>query len=148
MFSAAAGVACAILIYFAAHRLTRSVVASFSAALLFALVPTVWAWSVVPEVFALSDALAAGLVYLLLRWHLDGTPRQLVAAAFVGGIGMAHQQTIALLAPAALYLLWHHRRRFRSGALLARAAVAFAVGLVPYAYLLIAAASPCCPRSR
>lgn len=139
LFSAAAGVACVLLLYFTAHRLTRSVVASFSAAGLFAIVPTVWAWSVVPEVFALSNALAAAVIYLLLRWHLDGTPRQLVAAAFVGGIGMAHQQTIALLAPAALYLLWHHRRRLRGGGLLARAAIAFAAGLVPYAYLLIAA---------
>jgi hypothetical protein len=139
LFSTVAGVACAVFIYLTAVRLTRSVIASVAAALLFALVPVVWAWSVVPEVFALNDALAAVLLYLLLRWHLDGTPRLLVLAAIVAGLGLAHQQTIALLAPAALYLLWHHRRRFRSAGVPVIAALAFAAGLLPYAYLPIAA---------
>ena len=139
LLSAAAGIACAVLIYLSALRLTRSVLASITAALLFAIVPVVWAWSVVPEVFALSDALAAGLFYLLLRWHLEGSPRLLLIAAFVAGLGMSHQQTIALVAPGALYVVWHHRRRFDGAGVPAAAVLAFVTGLLPYAYLLIAA---------
>lgn len=139
LFSVVAAVACVVLVYLTALRLSRNLVASAAAALALALVPAFWAWSVVPEVFALADALAAGLLYLVLLWHQEERPAYFIAAAFLGGLGMAHQQTIALLAPAILYLMWHHRKRF-DARLLARATLAFGVGLLPYLYLPIGAA--------
>jgi hypothetical protein len=140
LFSVAAAVACVVVVYLTARRLTGSLVASAAAALVLAFVPVVWAWSVVPEVFPLADAIAATLVLLLLVWHQDGDPRVFIAAAFVGGIGLSHQQTIVLLGPPILYLMWHHRVRFRGGGLLLRSALAAVTGLLPYLYLPIAAA--------
>ena len=140
LFSVAAAVACVILVYLTAYRLSRSAIAASVAAATLALVPAVWTWSVVPEVFPLNDLLAAALVYLLLDWHLERRPRSFIAAAFVGGIGMANQQTIALTGPAVLYLMWQHRRLFRDGGLFLRGAGAVAAGLLPYVALPIVAA--------
>lgn len=140
LFSVVAALVCLAIVYATAYRMSRSVIGSATAATALGLVPAVWAWSVVPEVFSLANALAAGLVFLLLAWHLDRHPASFVAAAFIGGLGMAHHQTIALLAPAVLYLMWQHRRAFRGGGLFARAALAFGAGLLPYLMLPIAAA--------
>jgi dolichyl-phosphate-mannose-protein mannosyltransferase len=140
LFSVAAGIACALVVYVIALRLTRSALASAAAALMLSFAPVVWTWSVVPEVFALADLIAAVLVLLLLVWHETGEPRYFVAAALVGGIGMAHHQTIAFLGPAILVLMGHHRRRFRGGRLFGQAVLASVAGLLPYAYLPIGAA--------
>lgn len=137
-FSVLAACACVTVVYASTLRLTRNVAASFAAGMLLALTPVFWTWSVVPEVFALHAALAAMLLGLLLSWHLRPRPRAFIAAAFVGGLGMTDQQTIALLGPAVLVLMWRRRRDLRWSTLGA-ATAAFIAGLLPYAYLPMAA---------
>src|SRR6266404_5390055 len=143
LLSAVAGAACAGVVYLVALRVGASAWAAAAAAIAFALSPLVWTWSIVPEVFPLNDFLAALLIFLIWSWHErpERTPL-LAAAALVGGIGMANQQTIVLLAPACLYLLWRRRDvlRQRPRALLV-AAAAFIAGLAPYLYLPLAAAA-------
>src|SRR5262249_54945110 len=52
-----------------------------------------------------------------------------------------NQQTIVLLGPAVLFLLWRNRRRLLARPrVLALAAAALVAGLLPYAYLFLAAA--------
>jgi len=143
LLSATAGAAGAGLVYAIAFRLTRSAWAAVAGALALAISPIVWTWSIVPEVFALSDLLAALVVLCVWSWH--ERPERgwlLAAAALAGGIGLANQQTIVLLAPACLYLLWRRRDvlRRRPGMLVA-ATAAFAAGLLPYAYLPLAAST-------
>jgi tetratricopeptide (TPR) repeat protein len=140
LFSVVCGLGAVAIVYWTALRLGRSVIAAATAAMVLGLVPMVWTWSVVPEVFALHDLLVAALVALLVEWHLTGAPRWFIAAAFVGGLGMANHQTIVLLGPAILWLMFARRQLFRGGGLFIRATAAFAIGLVPYAYLPAAAA--------
>ena len=141
LLSVVAGAACVGVIYAIALRLSGSAWGAAAAAVMIATSPLLWTWSIVQEVFALNDLLAALLVFCIWTWH--ERPERgalLAAAAFVGGLGMANQQTIVLLAPACLYLMWHRR-----AVLLARprvllvAGAAFAAGLLPYAYLPLAA---------
>jgi hypothetical protein len=130
------------IIFLTGFRLSRSRLASATAALILALNPLFWSWSLVAEVFPLNNLLAALLIYLLVIWNDDpqryGT---LVAAAFIAGLGLTNQHTIVLLGPAVCFLLWRHR-----AVLVARprivilCAAAFLVGLVPYAYVPWAAA--------
>jgi len=111
-----------------------------------------WATSVIAEVFALDNFLAALLLFLLLEW--ERRPRRagfLYAAGLVAGLGMANQQTIVLLAPACLLLLVSGVRRLRRERPHARipageiarqiggTVVLFSVGLLPYLYLPLAA---------
>ena len=140
VFCVVAAIACILIVYLVSWRLTRSVIAAGTAAIVLGSTPVVWTWSVVPEVFPLSDAIAAGLIGLLVEWHRTRRPRYFLWAAFIGGLGMANHQTIALVGPAILWLMWHHRRALRGGGLFARAALAAVAGLVPYLYLPVAAA--------
>ena len=139
LFSAAAAAICVAIVYRTAYRLSRSQVGALAAAALLALTPVFWRWSVVPEVFALNAALAAALIGLLVAWHANQRPAYFIAAAFVGGIGLAHQQTIGLLGPAVLYLMWVHRRLLGRDRLFVNGTLAFLAGLLPYAYLPLAA---------
>ena len=82
------------------------------------------------------------MVYLLAIWH-DWPERTgfLAAAALVSGLALANQQTIVLLGPAVVFLLWRRRRVLLARPrVLAASAAAFLAGLLPYAYLPWAAA--------
>ena len=66
--------------------------------------------------------------------------RYLVGAAFVMGLGMANHQTISLLGPAILYLLWRQRKvLLRRPGGVAVCSAALCAGLLPYLYVPLAA---------
>src|SRR5204863_10037744 len=111
------------------------------AALILAFNPLFWSWSLVLEAFPLNNLLAATLIYLLVRWQAQPmriTP--LVLAALVSGLGLANHQTIVLLGPAVLFLLWRQRAVLLARPrLVATCMGAFVLGLLPYADLPCAA---------
>jgi hypothetical protein len=94
-----------------------------------------WAYSVVAEVFALNNLFAAVLLLIAIEWRRRQDARLLWLFAFVFGLALGNQQTIALFLPAFLVLAWRPSRLRDLGI----AAGAFAAGLLPYAYLPIAA---------
>ena len=123
------------VVYFSAFRLTRSQLAGAVAALLLAVNPTFWEWSLATEVFPLNNLLAAVLILLLVTWHEH--PERgalLIAAFFVAGLALTNHQTIVLLAPAFCFVLWQRRSILRPR-LLALGVIAFVTGLLPYAYI-------------
>src|SRR5438876_11062753 len=67
LLSALSGAACVGVVCAIALQLSRSAVASATAALLLAVQPVFWEWSVVAEVFALNALLAAVTMFCLLR---------------------------------------------------------------------------------
>lgn len=137
LLSAIAGAACTGVVFAIARRASGSVWAAAASALALALSPSVWTWSIVPEVFALNDLLAGLVILFVWCWH-EAPERGwlLAAAALAGGLGMANQQTIVLIAPACLYLLWRRREVLRRRpCIFIAATAAFAAGLLPYAYL-------------
>jgi 4-amino-4-deoxy-L-arabinose transferase-like glycosyltransferase len=134
------GTATVALVYFTAVRISGSRIASACAAMVLAVTPLFWSWSLVAEVFSLNNVLTALFVYLLVLWH-ERPERMgfLAAAAFVSGLALTNQQTIVLLGPAVLYLLWRYRRELlASPGGLILAAAALLIGLLPYAYLPLA----------
>ncbi|HEX4638492.1 MAG TPA: DUF2723 domain-containing protein [Chthoniobacterales bacterium] len=124
-------------VYLIAHRLTKSQLASALAALLLAVNPIFWEWSLAAEVFPLNNLLAAVLILLLITWHEQ--PEHywlLIAASFFFGLALTNHLTIVLLGPAFCFVLWQRRSHlFSNPALLVIAAVVFAIGLLPYAYV-------------
>ena len=121
-------------------------VAGASAALLLAFSTLFWAYSVVAEVFALNNLFAALLFLVGLEWcRRPDRVRLLWLWMFVFGLALCDQQTIALLLPGFVVLLWKGLRtsagRGRRLSLreLGVALAAFAAGLLPFLYLPLAA---------
>lgn len=136
------GVTTVELVYLTALRLTRDRMASVCAAFVLAVTPLFWSWSLVAEVFSPANLLAATFIFLLVLWH-ERPERMgfLVGAAFVSGLALTNQQTIVLLGPATLFLLWRRRAQLIARpSILAACVGAILVGLLPYAYLPWAAA--------
>jgi glycosyltransferase A (GT-A) superfamily protein (DUF2064 family) len=142
LLSVLAGAGTTIFVVLIALRLTRHRVAAALAALLLAVHPLFWEWSLVIEVFSLNACLASAEIYWLIRW--DAEPdriRWFVLAVATGALATANHQTIIFVVPAALMILWRHRARLvaRPAAPAAAAAVALA-GLSVYLYIPWAAA--------
>src|SRR5438105_15316217 len=79
------------VIFFTALRLSRSRPAAAIAALVLAVIPTFWTWSLVAEVFPLNNLLASILIYLLVAWHEEPQRRSaLIAAFFVAGLSLTN----------------------------------------------------------
>jgi hypothetical protein len=113
-----------------------------------------WTYAVVAEVFALNSFLGALILFILLEWERrpEGMPL-LWAFGLTSGLAATNHQTIVFAAPAFLVLLVSGTRKLLSGRAvvsmtplgLARHAAIVAglvvVGLLPYLYLPLAAAS-------
>jgi 4-amino-4-deoxy-L-arabinose transferase-like glycosyltransferase len=129
------------LVFATVWRLTSLRAPAAAAGLALAFTPVFWRWSLQIETFPLNNVLVALVVYLLVRWHQDPVQRKfLLGAAFAFGLGLTNQQTIVLLVPAIAWLLWLHRQQLnRERRTIAYAAVAVVAGLVPYAYVPLAA---------
>ena len=142
LLSALCSAASVGIVYLTAFQLTGQRTASAVGALVLALSPLFWQWSLVAEVFPLNCLMAAILTYLLVLWQQQ--PRRsgfLVSAAFVTGLAIANHLTIVLLAPAALILLLRNRAILLARPrVIAACVVAMLIGLLPYAYLPWAAA--------
>jgi 4-amino-4-deoxy-L-arabinose transferase-like glycosyltransferase len=125
------------VIFLTALRLSRSRPAAVIAALILAVIPTFWRWSLVAEVFPLNNLLASVLIYLLVAWHKEPhRPGVLIAAFFMAGLALTNHHTIVLLAPAFCFVLWQHHAVLRTRPqLFAIFVAAFCIGLLPYAYV-------------
>ncbi len=130
------------VVYVIAEHLVRSRIAAAIAALTLAANPTFWQWSLEAEVFPLNNLLAAVLILLLVFWHEEPSrTRFLIGAFFVAGLGLTNHQTIVLIGPAFCFVLWRQREILRAHPqVLLVGMVAFVIGLVPYGYVLWAAA--------
>ncbi len=130
------------VVYVIADHLVRSRIAAAVAAIGLAANPTFWQWSLEAEVFPLNNLLAAVLILLLVFWHEHPSRmRVLIGAFFVAGLGLTNHQTIVLLGPAFCFVLWRQRDILRARPqILLVGAAAFAIGLLPYGYVLWAAA--------
>lgn len=142
LLSTVCGILTTGIVYLTAQRLVRDPIAAAIAALVFAFNPLVWRWFLVAEAFPLNNLLAALLIYLLVVWQeRPERARPLIAAAFVGGLGLANHQTIVLLGPAILYVMWRGREvLLRRPLILAACVGAVVLGLLPYVYVPWAAA--------
>jgi hypothetical protein len=130
------------LVYFTAIRLTGNRAASACAALVLASTPLFWSWSLVAEVFSVNNLFAAAMIYMLVMWQDDpDRPAFLIGAALLSGLALANQQTIVLLGPAVLFVLWRRRKELLARPrIVVASGAALMLGLLAYAYLPWAAA--------
>lgn len=114
------------------------------AAAIFAFAPLAWRLASEPEVFMLNAAIALLLVALSAPMAWEREERRAIALAFVAGLGLSNHHSIVLLAPLGLFA-WGRavRRTERRGLAVGGSVAAFALGLLPYAYLMHAAADDC-----
>ncbi len=118
-------------------RTWRGAACAWVAAMLFALSPTAWLYSVQHEVFALNSALCSALLWLSARAVRSGEPRDILGGCVVIALSLANQHTSVLfIIPCALavFLAWP-KRVVR---LLPRAAAVLASGFALYLYLPVA----------
>lgn len=139
LLSALCAAGAAALLVRTAQRAGASAGAALCAAVLCVLAPTFAAQAVVTEVYALAALLQAAFLLVALT-----RPRPALPAFFLLGLATSAHQVSLCLAPVALVATW---RSLRSGAeprraraVAGRAALAFAAGLLPFAYVPLAAA--------
>jgi hypothetical protein len=142
-FSAVCDAMAAFFLCRATALLSGTIWSGLLAAGLFAFSPLVWPYAVTAEVFALNNLFAAALLWLsTLTMAMESDTRRarlLTVTACVFGLGLANHYVLVLLAGPALALqVFVLERRILTGRLLFRLAGAFLLGLVPYAYLMIA----------
>lgn len=131
----------------------RGTVAAVTGALTLAFSTAFWTYGLVAEVFALNDLFAAALLLLGIEWFRTPERHRLLwGIGLLSGLGFAHQQTISLLGPALLFLIWvtvqrvrSKRTRKNSGPPVTKHITIglglLVVGLLPYLYLPIAASA-------
>jgi hypothetical protein len=115
----------------------RPIAATFAVAI-YATGPAVMRYSSEAEVFAGNQLVVAAILYLAAReGPLRGGPR-VATLALVAGLGIADHVTCVLVAPVGILGVVRGLREARRAVPAAAAGVvALAVGLAPYAYLLV-----------
>lgn len=136
LFSAACAAAACGVLYRAARVSGAGAAASAGSAWLLAFAPTYWGEANVQRVYALNALFVALALLLALRWSRGRRDRDLVAAAFVCGLGASNHLEMAVVAVAvAVFAAVTDPGLLRRGRLLLAAAGAAAAGLLPYLYL-------------
>lgn len=140
LLSVAAGgvtVGCA---YQLCRALQGNVAASALAALFVSTTYFFWSQCIIAEVYALSMALFAAVLYCLLRWRVSNDGRWLLSGGFLLGLAAANHLTVLLFVPAlgAFVLLVSVKEKKGVGGLVPAAAF-FAAALLLYLYLPVRA---------
>jgi 4-amino-4-deoxy-L-arabinose transferase-like glycosyltransferase len=136
LFSAAcAAAACAVLFRLLRQADVRTSAAAF-AALLFAFGPSFWAEANIQRVYALNALFVLLALGAAWRWHATRASRSFVLAAFWCGLGATNHTFLGVQALAfAVFAVGTDPGILRRPRLLAAAAAACLVGLLPYAWL-------------
>jgi hypothetical protein len=131
----AAGVLCA-----AVARWSGSRAAGIVSGALFASAPGVWRYAICAEVFALNNLLVTIMLLLAVLYAQGRQRKHAMAGALVAGLGMSNHQTFVFTAaPVVVWALWIGRKELLQPRVVARLVLFFALGLLPYLYLPIAA---------
>jgi hypothetical protein len=138
--SAVYAAAAVLLVYMLCLRLTRRVVPSCVAALLFGLSRDFWSQAVITEVYTLNALFVALVIFLLLLWRDTREDRHLLLACFSMGLSLTNHLTSGLLLPAGvLFVGLVDRLKLRDLRLMLKGAALFLIALTPYLYLPIRA---------
>jgi hypothetical protein len=129
-----------LLVYLICLRLTRRVVPSCVAALLFGLSRDFWSQAVITEVYTLNTLFVALVIYVLLVWRDTREDRYLLLVSFLMGLSLTNHLTSGLLLPAeVLFLGLLDRRKLRDLRLTLKCGALFLIALTPYLYLPVRA---------
>lgn len=135
--SALYGSLAVLAVYMVSLRLTGGrVLAAAAGGVSFGLTEGLWSQSVIAEVYSLNALFIGATFYVFLLWRDTKNDRYLVLGAFLCGLSLTNHLTSGLLVPSAFIFVWLvDRRRFLDAKLLAKCALVFSFGLLPYLYL-------------
>ena len=140
--SAIYGVLAVIVVYAVGRRLTGRLAPALAGALAFGVGGTYWSQAVIPEVYTLNALLISLPVLALLVWREKRQDGYLLVAAFLTGFALTNHMTSGVLIPGALmFVLVVDGRKLLNLRLMLRATGSFILGLLPYIYLPIRAAT-------
>ena len=136
LLSAACGAAACAVLYRAARESGVDTLPAAAAAWLFAFAPSVWAEANIQRVYALNALFVALALRLGLRWSRESRDRDLVAAAFVCGLGASNHLEMGVVGLAVgVFALISRPAILRRWKLLGTCAGVAILGLLPYVYL-------------
>ena len=136
LFSAACAAGAAGLLYRTARESGAGPLASAGAAWLLAFSPSFWAEANIQRVYALNALFLALALFLTLRWRRGGRDRDLIAGAFVCGLGASNHLEMGVAGIAiGIFVLVTEPRIVKRWRLVAGCVLAAAAGLLPYVYL-------------
>ncbi len=136
LFSAACAAAAAAVLYRAARASGAGSLASAGGAWLLAFGPSYWAEANIQRVYALNALFLALALLLALRWRRDRRDRDLLAAAFVCGLGASNHLEMGVAGIAiGLFVLSTEPKILKRWRLVGGCILAALVGLLPYVYL-------------
>src|SRR5262245_42628785 len=136
LFSAACGAAACAVLFRAARESGVRAVPAAAASWLFAFAPSVWAEANIQRVYTLNALFVALALLFALRWSREGRDRDLVAAAFVCGLGASNHLEMGVVGLAiGIFAVFSRPAILRRWKLLAACAGAALLGLLPYVYL-------------
>ena len=142
LFSAACAAAACGVLFRVCRENGAGRAASVGASWLLAFSPSFWGEANVQRVYALNALFVALALLFALRWSRRRRDRDLVAAAFVCGLGATNHLEMAVVAVAiGVFAVLTDHTILRRGRALAACAAAAAVGLLPYIYLPLRARS-------
>ncbi len=129
-----------VLMYLIVLELTKRKLLGFITALTLAFIYPFWLYAELAEVFALNSFFMLLLLFLAVLYHRRKKLIFLYILSFSIGLSLTHHEIIVLLFPSILFLIltanWRIILKF---SILARCALLFLLGLLPYAYIPIAA---------
>jgi len=136
LLSAACGAAACAVLYRAARESGVDTLPAAAAAWLFAFAPSVWAEANIQRVYTLNALFVALALRLGLRWSRESRDRDLVAAAFVCGLGASNHLEMGVVGLAVgVFALISRPAILRRWKLLGTCAGVAILGLLPYVYL-------------
>ena len=136
LFSAACAAAACGVLYRVCRESGAGAAPAAGSAWLLAFAPSYWGEANVPRVYALNALFLALALLYALRWRRGRRDRDLVAAAFVCGLGASNHLEMGVAAIAiAAFAVATDPSVLRRGRTVAACAAAAALGLLPYLYL-------------
>ena len=138
VFSAACAAAAVALLYRLGLRLDLGRVAAATAALLLAASPSFWGEANVQRVYTLNALFVVLAASAAFAWRASARDKDLLAAAFLCGLGATNHTFMALMAAAiGLFAVITDPALARRPRLILAGAGCFVAGLLPYLYLPI-----------
>lgn len=132
------GVAQVVVLHAAARRWGASPLAATLATGLFAVAPLIVRYNTCAEAFALNNLVAACVLWLAAAHGPLRGGRRAIALGLIAGLGLANHMTCALMAPVGLLGIARAAREGAGWRTVPLTIGSFAIGLLPYVYLLVA----------
>jgi hypothetical protein len=140
LISAVSGALGVLLFYLFSYRLTKSKLISLLCALILAFTYYYWFYSEIAEAFSLNNLFVIALISFALAYYQSKKRTYLFLLAFLAGLSLTNHQTIVLIFPSLALLAvknwWSDKQKLK---VLLECIGCFALGLLPYGYVPIAA---------